>query len=131
MHGICNASNENINMFHTKKIPNIYFLINMKASKYIKQITYLKTIKIMRNIDVVFVENMTSVGNDLEMHPSGRNEAPMVVGMDESSISSLFDLGEDIEDCEESRVDHSKAFLCTTCGWVFFCFGAIYLQVLN
>ena len=55
----------------------------------------------MRNIDVVFVENMTSVGNDLEMRPSGRNEAPMVVGMDESSISSLFDLGEDIEECEE------------------------------
>ena len=31
----------------------------------------------------------------------------------------------------EARVDHSKAFLCTTCGWGFFCFGAIYLQGLN
>lgn len=39
------------------------------------------TNKIMKNIDVVFMENRTSVGNDLEMHPSGRNEASMVVGM--------------------------------------------------
>ena len=30
-----------------------------------------------------------------------------------------------------ARVDHSKAFVCTTCGWGFFCFGAIYLQGLN
>ena len=30
-----------------------------------------------------------------------------------------------------TRVDHSKAFVCTTCGWGFFCFGAIYLQGLN
>ena len=30
----------------------------------------------------------------LEIHPSGRNEGPMVVGMDESSKSSLYDDGE-------------------------------------
>lgn len=67
---------------------------------------YLKTNKIMKNIDVVFMKNRTSVGNDLEMCPSERNEAPMMVGMDKYSKASLFDHGEDIEECDERMEDN-------------------------
>jgi hypothetical protein len=35
--------------------------------------------KIIKCRDVEFMEDHTSVGNDLEMHPSGRNETPNVV----------------------------------------------------
>ena len=36
-----------------------------------------------------------------KMCPSGRNEAPMVVGVAESSKLPLFDLDEDIEERKE------------------------------
>ena len=51
--------------------------------------------------DVVFIDDRTNNESDLEMHPSERNEAPMVVGVDESSKSSLSDLGEDIDERKE------------------------------
>jgi len=41
--------------------------------------------KIIKCRDVEFMEDSTSVGNDLEMHPSGRNETPNVVIVDTSS----------------------------------------------
>ena len=44
--------------------------------------------------DFVFIDDSTSNGSDLGMHPNGRNEAPMVVGVVESSKSHTFDLGE-------------------------------------
>ena len=34
---------------------------------------------IIKNRDVVFIENNSSIENDLEMHQSGRNEGPMVI----------------------------------------------------
>lgn len=43
------------------------------------------------------MEDSTSIGNDLEMRPGGRNEVLTVNTMDESSKSPLVDLGEDIE----------------------------------
>lgn len=44
------------------------------------------------------MEDGTSFGNILGMHPSGENEAPMVGGKDESSKSPLFDPGRDIKE---------------------------------
>jgi hypothetical protein len=43
--------------------------------------------------DVVFMEDSTSIGNDLKIHPIRRNKALMVVGMDRYSTSTLFDFG--------------------------------------
>lgn len=35
--------------------------------------------------DITFIGDGMSIESDLEMCPNGRNEAPIVVGMDESS----------------------------------------------
>jgi hypothetical protein len=50
-----------------------------------------KTKKIIKNGDVVFMDDSGSIRNDMEMRPSGRNEGPQVVVVDESSKVSLFD----------------------------------------
>lgn len=42
--------------------------------------------------DVVLMEDSTSIRTNLEVHLSERNEAPMVVGVEESLKSSLFDV---------------------------------------
>ena len=47
----------------------------------------LETKKIIKCRDVVFMEDSASIGNDLEMRPSGRDGGRMVVVMDESSKS--------------------------------------------
>lgn len=52
------------------------------------------------------MENNTSIENNLEMRPGGRNEAPMVVVLDKSSKSLLFYVGEDIEKFEEQVEDN-------------------------
>ncbi len=52
--------------------------------------------KIIRCRDVEFIEDNTSVGNDLEMHPSGRNQTPNAVIVDTSSKSPCVD-----DDAEE------------------------------
>lgn len=58
----------------------------------------------MKNI--VFIDDSTSVGNNLVMHPSRRIEVPMMVGIDKSSKSPLFDFGEDIKEHEEQMGDN-------------------------
>lgn len=58
----------------------------------------------MKNI--VFIDDSTSVGNNLVMRPSRRNEAPMMIGIDKSSESPLFDFGEDIEEHDEQMGDN-------------------------
>ena len=55
--------------------------------------------------DVVSIDDCMSSGSDLEMHPSGRNKAPLVVGVAKSSKSLSFDLGEDIEERDEQVED--------------------------
>jgi transposase InsO family protein len=47
--------------------------------------------KIIKCRDVEFMEDNTSVGNDLKMRPSGRNETPNVVIVDTSSKSPCVD----------------------------------------
>jgi hypothetical protein len=47
--------------------------------------------KIIKCKDVEFMEDSTSVSNDLEMCPSGRNETPNVVIVDTSSKSPFVD----------------------------------------
>ena len=54
--------------------------------------------KYHKNRDVVFMKNSTSIGNDLEMRPSGRNEGPKVVVVNKSSKSSLCNDGEEREE---------------------------------
>jgi hypothetical protein len=51
--------------------------------------------------DVEFMEDSTSVGNDLEMHPNGRNEIPNVVIVDTSSKSPCVDDDELTSDVKE------------------------------
>lgn len=47
---------------------------------------------------MVFIEDNTSIGNNLEMCPSRRNEGPTAVLVDESSKSSSCDDGEEHEE---------------------------------
>jgi hypothetical protein len=47
------------------------------------------------------MEDNTSVGNDLEMHPSGRNDTPNVVIVDTSSKSPCVDDDELTSDVKE------------------------------
>jgi hypothetical protein len=51
--------------------------------------------------DVEFMEDNTTVGNDLEMYPSGRNETPIVVIVDTSSKSPCVDDDEGTSDVKE------------------------------
>lgn len=53
------------------------------------------------------MENNTSISNDLEMHPSRRNEAStfMVVIIDESFTSPSFDDEEDGKDLEDFKTN--------------------------
>ena len=48
--------------------------------------------KIIKNSDVVIIEENESIKNDLEMHPSGRNEHHIMVVVDESSKLFFLDL---------------------------------------
>ncbi len=57
--------------------------------------------KIIKCRDVEFMEDSTSVNNDLEMHPSGRNETPNVVIVDTSSKSPFVDDDEGTSDVKE------------------------------
>ncbi len=57
--------------------------------------------KIIKCRDVEFMEDSTSVGNDLDMCPSGRNETPNVVIMDTSSKSPCVDDDEGVSDATE------------------------------
>jgi hypothetical protein len=57
--------------------------------------------KIIKCRDVEFMEDSTSVGNDLEMRPSGRNETPNVVIVDTSSKSPCVDDDEGASDAKE------------------------------
>jgi hypothetical protein len=57
--------------------------------------------KIIKCRDVEFMEDSTSVGNDLEMHPSGRNEIPNVVIVDTSCKSPCLDDDEGTSDVKE------------------------------
>lgn len=56
----------------------------MRAYKSLK-IKHSDVFGHMRN--VLFIDNCTSSRSDLEICPSGRNKAPMMVGMSESSKS--------------------------------------------
>lgn len=52
------------------------------------------------------MEDGKSIGNTLEMHPSGRNESPTTVVVDKSSKIILCD---DNEECKEQLRDHLVA----------------------
>jgi hypothetical protein len=58
--------------------------------------------KIIKCRDVEFMEDNTSVSNDLEMRPSGRNETPNVVIVDTSSESPCVDDDEGASDTKEN-----------------------------
>lgn len=49
------------------------------------------------------MEDSTSIGNDFEMCPSGRNKGPVVVIMDKPS--KVFSCN-DVEECKEQVGDH-------------------------
>jgi hypothetical protein len=57
--------------------------------------------KIIKCRDVEFMEDSTSAGNDLEMHPSGRNETPNVVIVDTFSKLPCVDDDEGTSDVKE------------------------------
>ena len=56
------------------------------------------------------MEYNTSVGNDLKMSPSGRNEVLVVVIVGEFSKLHLFDDNEDIEEHEKQVRGNQIAF---------------------
>ena len=59
---------------------------------------YLENFKITKNRDVIFMENDTSVGKTLEIHPSERNEGLTTVVVHESSKSYYYNDDEDREE---------------------------------
>ena len=78
----------------------------------------IETRKIIKSRDVVFDEESTSVGDGLEMSPSGSSEAPLLVLVDESSKPTSSSDHEDAkkeekEDVEEEE-DTSEAHSPTT-----------------
>jgi len=59
----------------------------------------VETKRIIKSQDVVFMEDSTSIENDLEMHPSER----MVDVVDESFKSPCLCKDKNIEDMEEAK----------------------------
>ena len=72
------------------------------------EITHLDVFHHMRN--VAFIDHNISIGSDLEMRTNGRNDVPMVVGMDKVFQTPLFCIDEDIEEREEQLGDFLIAF---------------------
>lgn len=60
--------------------------------------------------DVVFINDSMNNESYLKMHTTGRNEASTVVGVDESSQSPSFDLGEDIDERKEQVKENLVEF---------------------
>ena len=86
------------------------FLDYCEETKAYKPIC-LQTKKIIKNRNVVFIEDGTSVGNVFEIRPSERNEGPTVVLVDESSKSSYCDDGEEREEqVDDYLVANEEAF---------------------
>lgn len=65
----------------------------------------MKAKKIIKNKDVVFIENNRSITTDLEMYPSGKNEGLLVVIVDKCSKSPMFDGGGELPECNEQVKD--------------------------
>jgi hypothetical protein len=90
--------NEKIGKLDVKGIKCVFlgYCENMKVCN----IMCLETKKIVKiNKGFVFMEDSGSIRNDLEIHPSWRNEGPTVVVMDESCKSPLFDgIGQFMDD---------------------------------
>lgn len=70
------------------------FLDYYKGTKAYKQMC-LQTKKIIKYRDVIFIEDNTSFGKDLDMHPFGSNKGPMVVVVEKPSKLSLCDDGDE------------------------------------
>ncbi len=68
--------------------------------------------KIIKRRDVEFMEDSTSVDNDLQMHPSARNETPNVVIVDTSSKSPCVD----DEGASDAKEDPSNQEVTPTLG---------------
>ncbi len=83
-----------------QRAQNACFLGIVKAPRHIGFMC-VQSKKIIKCRDVEFMEDNTSVGNDLEMHPSGRNDAPNVVIVDTSSKSPYVDDDEGTSDVNE------------------------------
>jgi hypothetical protein len=56
--------------------------------------------------DVAFIHDSTSIRSVLKLHPSGRNMASVLVGVDESFKLSSVDDDKDIEECAEQVADN-------------------------
>jgi hypothetical protein len=80
-----------------QRAQNACFLAIVKAPR----LMCVQSKKIIKCRDVKFMEDSTSVGNDLEMHPSGGNETPNVVIVDTSSKSPCVDDDEGTSDVKE------------------------------
>jgi len=76
------------------------FLRNFEGTKSYR-LMCVQSKKIIKCRDVEFMEDSTSVGNDLEMHPSGRNDTLNVVIVDTSSKSPYVDDDEGANDAKE------------------------------
>lgn len=74
---------------------------NDKGRRATKPLVIAPSDVFCRMIDVELINDCTHSENDFEMCHYGRNLTPMVVGMAESFKSSLFDVGENIVQCEE------------------------------
>jgi len=83
-----------------QRAQNVCFLGIVKAPRHVSSCVH-QSKKIIKCKDVEFMEDSTSVGNDLEMHPSGRNETPNVVVVDTSSKSPCVDDDEGTSDVKE------------------------------
>lgn len=98
-----------MHIFAFALVPNgktqiICFLIIMRELRPIDY--YVCKIRNHKIRDVVFMEICTSIRNDLEMRPNGRNESAMVIVVDKSFKSSLCD---DDEERDKQVKDHLVA----------------------
>ena len=88
--------NEQRGKFDTKGIVCLFLGYYEGTKAY--RLMCLQTKKIIKNRDVLIIEDDTSVGNTLKIRANGRNEGPMAVVVDESSKLSLCDDGEEREE---------------------------------
>jgi hypothetical protein len=88
-----------------QRAQNVYFLGIVKAPRHIG-LMCVQSKKIIKCRDVEFMEDNTSVNNDLEMCQSGRNETPNVVIVDTSCKSPCVD--DDDEGASDAKEDPSN-----------------------
>ena len=87
---LAHAMDANEKKFSAKRTKCI-FLGYCKGTEVAYRLMCLETKKIIKNRDVVFMEDSGNINNDLDMRPNGRDGGRTIIVMDDTSKSPLLD----------------------------------------